>query len=158
MWDLSAIGSPLVLGVVVASVLGFVWIANDRKKFAAVAFSVAGGVALTAALKAIANRPRPEIVPHLTNVSSSSFPSGHSMQSAVIYLTLGTVLAQAQTSRGLRIYVVVLASVLSFGVGVSRIYLGVHYPTDVLGGWCAGVAWALLCSAFLLRSKSQRVH
>lgn len=156
MRDLSALGSPLILGILIVSVLGFIGLARERVKFVAIALSVTGGVALTALLKAIAHRPRPEIVPHLTEVSSSSFPSGHSMQSAVILLTLGALLAESETSVARRIYILSLAAILTFGIGVSRIYLGVHYPTDVLAGWCAGVAWALICGAVYLRFRGAR--
>ena len=74
-----------------------------------------------------------------------SFPSGHAALSAVCYLTLGVLLAQTQASRTLRIYFIATAMVLTLLVGVTRIYLGVHYPTDVLAGWCFGIAWALIC-------------
>jgi undecaprenyl-diphosphatase len=90
-------------------------------------------------------RPRPDIVPHIVYASSTSFPSGHSMMSAVTYLTLGALLARSQARKRLKAYFLLLAAFLSLIVGVSRVYLGVHWPTDVLAGWTAGTVWAMLC-------------
>src|SRR5207302_4145258 len=104
-----------------------------------------GGFLISGLLKNHYERPRPAVVPHLSYVYSSSFPSGHSMLSAVIYLTLGSLLARLAERRRLKIYCVAVAMLLTFLVGVSRVYLGVHYPTDVLAGWAAGLAWAVLC-------------
>jgi undecaprenyl-diphosphatase len=81
----------------------------------------------------------------LVTVSTASFPSGHAMLSAIVYLTLGVLLARFLYHRRLKVYVLTVAILLSLFIGLSRIYLGVHYPTDVLAGWSAGAAWALLC-------------
>jgi undecaprenyl-diphosphatase len=81
----------------------------------------------------------------LALIQFSSFPSGHSMLSAVIYPTLGTLLARLVPRKRLKIYFMLVALTLSFLIGISRIYLRVHYPTDVLAGWAAGLAWAAFC-------------
>jgi undecaprenyl-diphosphatase len=85
------------------------------------------------------------VVPHLSGAFTSSFPSGHSMLSATVYLTLGALLARLESRKRYKIYCVAVAVLLTGLVGVSRVYMGVHYPTDVLAGWCAGLAWAMLC-------------
>jgi undecaprenyl-diphosphatase len=107
--------------------------------------SVGGGIALSSALKVGFERPRPDLVAHLVDVHTLSFPSGHAMVSAVTYLTLGALLAQIQAREGLKAYVLGVAVVLTLLIGLSRVYLGVHWPTDVVAGWCAGTAWAIGC-------------
>ena len=107
--------------------------------------AVAGGCVLSLGLKSLFDRPRPELVPHLMTAYFSSFPSGHSMMSAVVYGTLGSVLSTLVTRRRLKFYFLALAAIIAGMVGVSRVYLGVHYPTDVLAGWSAGLAWSTTC-------------
>jgi undecaprenyl-diphosphatase len=106
-------------------------------------------------LKGLFARPRPELALRLTEVRSLSFPSGHAMQSAIIYLTLAAFLARFVQARALKVYFVGFAFLLSLLVGVSRVYLGVHYPSDVLAGWCAGLAWALVCWAVARRLQRE---
>jgi undecaprenyl-diphosphatase len=96
-------------------------------------------------LKLGTDRPRPDLVAHLVEVHTASFPSGHAMLSAVVYLTLGGLLSRVERPRRIKIYVLSVAVILTLLIGVSRVYLGVHWPTDVLAGWCAGATWAMLC-------------
>lgn len=146
--DITALGGAAVIGLVALTTIGF--LALQRKKHAAVlvAAAIFGGALLTAGLKEFFARERPALVPHLAHVTSSSFPSGHSTLSAVTYLTLAALLARTVADRGTRAYLLGIASVLVMLIGLSRIFLGVHYPTDVLAGWCAGIAWALVCAVF----------
>jgi undecaprenyl-diphosphatase len=152
--DLTAVGGIAVLLLTTLAVAGF--LALDRK-FAAAGFvlaAVAGGLMASSLLKACFARPRPEVVPHLSQVYTSSFPSGHSMMSAVVYLTLGALLARVVARRRLKFYFLAVALLLTGLVGASRVYMGVHYPTDVLAGWTAGLVWASLC--WLAARKLQR--
>lgn len=142
--DISALGGPTVLLLMTASVLGFLlW---DRRYNALLLMIMAtvGGVVLTWLLKESIGRNRPGGM-HLAIIQLSSFPSGHSMLSAVIYPTLGTLVARLVPRKRLKIYFMLVALALSFLIGISRIYLRVHYPTDVLAGWAAGLAWAAFC-------------
>src|SRR5271169_2665793 len=94
-------------------------------------------------------RPRPDVVSHVTRVFTTSFPSGHATLSAITYLTIAALLARAYPSPVLDLYFISLAAPLTVLIGLSRIYLGVHFPTDILGGWCIGAAWAIGCWALM---------
>jgi undecaprenyl-diphosphatase len=143
--DLTSLGSPVVLGLVVLAVLGFLLLQGLYRTAAIVLATSASGALASEALKRVFARPRPSIVPHLRDVVSSSFPSGHAMQSAIVYLTLAAMLMRIVDRRLTKIYVLTVAALLTLLVGISRVYLGVHYPTDVIGGWIIGFAWASLC-------------
>ena len=113
--------------------------------------AVLGGVAMNSLLKVGFARPRPDFVAPAAKVFTASFPSGHAALSAITYLTLAALLPRTTRSRRLRVYFVTIGITLTLLVGVSRVYLGVHYPTDVLAGWCIGSAWALGCWAIMTR-------
>jgi undecaprenyl-diphosphatase len=143
--DLTALGGVVVLVVVTLAVCGYLLFAGKPHAAGFVLFAVVGGQVVSSILKMFFARPRPDVVPHLSHVYTSSFPSGHSMMSAVVYLTLGSLLMRFAPHRRLKLYYLAIAMTLTFLVGVSRVYMGVHYPTDVLAGWTAGLVWALLC-------------
>ena len=145
--DVTGLGSSVVLAFATLAVAGFFLLQRKWHLAIYVAAAVTSGLVASSLLKVGFDRPRPDLVAHGQYVYTSSFPSGHSMLSAVAFLTLGALLAGAQTERSMRLYVLGLAVILALAVGVSRIYLGVHWPTDVLGGWAAGTGWALLCWA-----------
>jgi len=152
--DLTALGGVAVLTLTIAGVVGFLYLQRKRHSAWFVLAASAGGLFLSLGLKQFFHRERPGIVPYLSTVYTQSFPSGHSMLSAAIYLTLGALLARTVKDRATRIYCVLVASMLTGLVGISRVYLGVHYPTDVLAGWAAGTCWAVLCwivAAYLQR-------
>lgn len=107
--------------------------------------AVESGMIFSNAMKAFFDRPRPDLVPHDSIPLSASLPSGHSLMSTVVYLTIAALLAEIQPSRNLRIYILTLAALIAVVVGVSRVYLGVHWPSDVLAGWIGGASWALMC-------------
>lgn len=143
--DVTALGGIGPLAFFSAVAAGYLFFDRKLRMSLYLAFATGGSVVASLLLKKLFDRPRPSVVPHLTEVYTSSFPSGHSMLSAAIYLTLGSLLAASIPRITLKIYVLAVAIVLSLAVGISRVYLGVHYPTDVLAGWMAGMIWALLC-------------
>ena len=154
--DVSALGSGTVLGLVTAIVAGFLALDGKRHMAFFLIGSVLSGTALTHLLKDIFHRPRPDLVPYAAYFSGASFPSGHSMMSAVTYLTLGALLARSQPGKALKAYFLLLAILLTAMVGVSRVSLGVHWPTDVLAGWIGGAVWALLCLSVTLWLQRRR--
>jgi undecaprenyl-diphosphatase len=143
--DISALGSYSVLGIVFIAVLAFLLMTQRRAAALWVAVAVGGGVLLSNVLKHAFDRPRPDLVAHTARVFTPSFPSGHATLSAVTFLTLGALLASMQPSRRLKLFFLGVAIALTVAVGVTRIYLGVHHPTDVLAGWCVGAGWAAIC-------------
>lgn len=143
--DFTALGGVAVLILTIAVVTGFLFLQRKKRSAWFVLAASVGGLLASLALKQFYQRERPQIVPYLTTVYTHSFPSGHSMLSAAIYLTLGALLARTVRDRATRVYCVLVASLITGLVGISRVYLGVHYPTDVLAGWAAGGSWAVLC-------------
>jgi undecaprenyl-diphosphatase len=143
--DISALGSYAVLGVVFCAVVIYLFMGHERAAAFWVIAAVGGGVLLSNLLKLVYERPRPELVPHAARVFTTSFPSRHATLSAITYLTLGALLASLHDSLRFKVYFLSLAILLAIAVGISRVYLGVHYPTDVLAGWCVGAAWGAFC-------------
>lgn len=143
--DLTALGGFAVLGIVTTVVVGYLALLRKPRSALFVLISVLGALGLSSLLKALIARPRPDLVPHHSYVLTMSFPSGHAMLSSAVYLTLGALLARFHTSLLLRAYILLWALLLSALVGCSRVYVGVHWPTDVIAGWAAGSAWAALC-------------
>jgi undecaprenyl-diphosphatase len=143
--DLTALGSPTVLGLTVLVVTGYLFLHGLYRNGMFIFVASVGGWVLNWLLKAAFARSRPDIVPHLREVMSSSFPSGHALTSAAVYLTLGALLMRIADGRLAKYYCIAIAMLLTFLVGSSRVFLGVHYPTDVVAGWLIGLSWALLC-------------
>jgi len=144
--DITSLGSYALLILISLSVVIYLLLARMRAAALLVLVSVVGGMILSTALKIGFDRPRPDLTV-MSHQFTSSFPSGHSLLSAVTFLTLGTLLAQLAPTRSQRVFAILAAVVLTLMVGLSRIYMGVHFPTDVLAGWSLGAAWALLCGA-----------
>lgn len=147
MRDLTALGSPAFLVLFVLGVGGALLARRQYHAFVLMMVATIGARLLNVFLKDLFARPRPDPTLHLTEVRSLSFPSGHAMDSTVIYLILAALLMRLVQPRALKLYFLGLAMLLSFLAGLSRVYLGVHYPSDVLAGWSAGLAWAVLCWA-----------
>ena len=143
--DVTSLGGQTILMLVSAGTVGFLLLSGARGAALLVVVAVMGGMGLVEILKQLFGRVRPDFVAQSVYELSRSFPSGHSTLSAVTYLTLGALLARVQTRRILKMYILGLAVLVTVMVGISRVYLGVHWPTDVLAGWCLGAAWAMVC-------------
>jgi len=145
MRDITSLGSQPILILVSLAAFGFLMMTRRPASAWLLLVSVSGGLILSTVLKLGFERARPDLVAHATQVFTASFPSGHAMLSAVTYLTLGALLARAQESHRVKAYLLGMVVILTVITGLSRVYLGVHWPTDVIAGWCIGAAWALLC-------------
>ena len=143
--DITALGSTVVLLMVVLAVSGFLWIHNQHRLLLLLIAAITGGHILNGLMKLAFARARPSIVPHLREVFTYSFPSGHAALSAIVYLTIGILLFEVVRGPRARIYCLSVAMLTTALVGFSRVYLGVHYPSDVLAGWATGIAWAAIC-------------
>ena len=156
MRDLTALGGVTVLTLVSALAVAFLLTRGRVRQAFYTALATGGGALFGALLKALFARARPEAVPHLVEVNSLSFPSGHSMNSAIIYLTLAVMISRSFEERRTRLFVIGVAALLVLTIGFTRLYLGVHYPTDVLGGWTVGAAWALAMGLVATRLQDRR--
>lgn len=143
--DATAFGGIAALTLFTLVVAAYLWMTRRVRIMLLLLATTFSGLLISMLLKQVIGRPRPDIVPHLSHVYTSSFPSGHSMLSAVVFLTLGSLLTTTTDKVRIKAYFLGVAIVLTLIVGLSRIYLGVHYPTDVLAGWMAGLVWALVC-------------
>ena len=142
--DLTALGGVVNLSLLTTAVCGYFLLQHRHRMALFVLLSIAGGSLFNSLLKEMFERPRPGLVPHATEAAMSSFPSGHAMMSAVAFLTLGALLANACDKFRIKLYILGWSLLLTVLVGVSRVYLGVHWPTDIIAGWVAGGLWALL--------------
>jgi undecaprenyl-diphosphatase len=146
--DFTALGGVGVLSLVAVVSVGYLSLLGVRRVAIFLLTAIVGGLLLSTMLKTGFDRPRPELVPHGSMIYTSSFPSGHSMLSAVVYLTGGALLAIVHSAHKVRVYLICCSVLATFLVGASRVYLGVHWPSDVLAGWAAGTAWAAACWLF----------
>lgn len=145
LMDLTALGSIAVLGFVVLVIAGL-FVSLRHWRHATVLVVASGtGVAISQGLKMIFARERPEEGLRLVEAVNASFPSGHAMLSAVVYLTLGVLASHFARKRRIKVFAVGAGVIATLIVGISRVYLGVHWPSDVLAGWCVGAAWAMAC-------------
>lgn len=155
MIDLTALGGGPFLTMLTLIAAGFLVAARKWGMALFVVIAIAGGGLAGNLLKWIFVRARPDLVPHLVSVDSASFPSAHAMNSAVTFLTLGVLLSRTQKDGRLKAYLLGIAVFLTLIVGFSRVYLGVHWPTDVIAGWAVGAAWAILCSLVAARLQDR---
>lgn len=144
MRDYSALGGIGILAFLTIAAATYLFVIRKPLKAWFLLAAVVSGTILTNILKAGFDRPRPDLMPHDTFTFTTSFPSGHSMMAALVYLTLGGLLAQNETRYRLKIFIMAIAVFMAVMVGISRVYLGAHWASDVLAGWLAGSAWALI--------------
>lgn len=147
--DVTSLGSIIVVLITTTAIAGYLYLAQKSELAGLILLSVLGGVALNNLLKRFFARARPDFIVPSARVFTTSFPSGHAMLSATAYLTIGALLSRAAPSATLSLYFMLIAVLLTVIVGFSRVYLGVHYPTDVLAGWCVGAVWAIVCSVLM---------
>jgi undecaprenyl-diphosphatase len=143
--DFTALGSIAVLSFVTVTVSLLLLLQRSTRPALFLLATVGSGMLLSSLMKLGFDRARPDLVPHGATVFSASFPSGHALISAVAYLTFGALLARSTPHLRSKIFVLAAATLLTLLAGTSRVYLGVHWPSDVLGGWALGAAWASLC-------------
>jgi undecaprenyl-diphosphatase len=142
--DVTALGSYAFVIIIVTAAIGYLLLTRKYGLALLLLTAEAGGMLISSLLKELFDRPRPDLE-HAARVFTASFPSGHATLSAVTFLTLGALLTRVTADRDAKLYFMGAAVVLTIMVGLSRLYLGVHYPSDILAGWCIGSAWAVLC-------------
>lgn len=147
--EVTSLGNGFTLAVLILAVSVFLWQTQHRWSVYLLLIAYVGGQILNRVLKNWFDRPRPSIVEHVDPVHSMSFPSGHAMISLIVYGSIAYLVARLEPTPGLRRTTWALAAILILGIGVSRMYLGVHYPSDVIAGFIAGLAWlAFVAAAF----------
>ena len=149
MLEVTALGTGTVVGMIVLIAGMFLWLNHHRHSSVLLVVATLGGLVLDNLLKIGFNRPRPQIFEWGTHAASSSFPSGHAMSSVIVYGTVAYLAARLQRNVHARVFTFVLAAILIVMISISRVYLGVHYPSDILAGVLIGIAWAGFCMAVL---------
>jgi undecaprenyl-diphosphatase len=142
--DITALGGSTVITLVISGTVIFLLLGSRWKTSLFVIASVVGGLLISLWLKEIYDRPRPELFKHKSYTHTPSFPSGHSTNSAVAYLTIAILLAKLVDRPLLKGYIFFVGLLVPVLVGLSRLYLGVHWPTDVAAGWLLGLSWGLV--------------
>ena len=141
--DITALGGISVLTLFAVVALAFLLIQRKRLSALLLALGLAGGVALSEGLKSLFERQRPPAAYQAVETLNASFPSGHALLSTVFYLSLGVMLTRAFPRKRLKAFVLGVAGLLAILVGLTRVYLGAHWASDVLAGWSVGAAWAM---------------
>lgn len=147
--DWTALGGVLLRNMIALIALAALLFARLRREAMLLAATIISGWLINTLIKLAVGRPRPELVSHLTDAAGASFPSGHSFNSAVVYMGIALAVASFSPRRPVRWSLIAGAGMVTALIAVSRVWLGVHYPSDALAGWLGGMAWALTASALL---------
>lgn len=153
--DLTSLGGVLLRNLVAIGAVIALLFLRLRREAALLALTVIGAWVMEGAIKGLVGRPRPEIVPHLTEAGGASFPSGHAFNSAVVYIAIALALATLSARESVRLTIIASAIVLSLLIAWTRVWLGVHFPSDVIAGWLGGAGWAFLAAGLLQRPAEQ---
>lgn len=156
--DITSLGGIAVLTVFALVALGFMLILKKRLSAVLLVVGLAGGVALSEGLKAVFERERPPAAYQAVETLNASFPSGHALLSTVFYLSVAVMMTRAFPRRGLKIYVLAVGMVFALMVGLTRVYLGAHWASDVMAGWCVGAAWAMTLWLVSYAAERRQAH
>lgn len=154
--DLTGLGGVLLRNLFALGAATALLFLRLRREAAVLVLTVLSGWGVDDAIKDVVDRPRPQLVPHLTQAGGASFPSGHSFNAALIYLTIALVFAGLSRHRSVRTTLVAVALVVGVAIAWSRVWLGVHWPSDAIAGWLGGTGWALLATALTERGRYLR--
>jgi undecaprenyl-diphosphatase len=149
MLEITTLGNTAVVGMIVAVVSVFLWLTRHRYSVGLLVLALMGGSVLNRVLKELFGRDRPTVVEAVTHVTSPSFPSGHAMTAVIAYTSVAFLVGRLEPTPALRRVTWAFAIVVILAIGLSRMYLGVHYPSDVVGGFLVGLAWLLFVIAAL---------
>ena len=158
--DITSLGGIAVLGLFAIVAIGILFILRKRLSAFLLVLGLAGGVALSEGLKALFERQRPPAAYQAVETLNASFPSGHALLSTVFYLTVAVMMTRAFPRQRLKAYVLGVGMVFALLVGVTRVYLGAHWASDVMAGWCVGAAWAmaLWLVSYAVERRQKRHH
>lgn len=149
MIEVTTLGTGIVVAMIVAVSALFLWLYDYKQSATLLLVATIGGIILNGVLKLGFNRPRPEFFDWGTHAMSSSFPSGHAMSAAIVYPTVAYLATRLHKTHLARFFTMLGAAIIVALISFSRIYLGVHYPSDVLAGVIVGLAWSAFCMATL---------
>ncbi|WP_312134790.1 phosphatase PAP2 family protein [Brevundimonas sp. BH3] len=157
--DITSLGGISVLAIFALMAVGFLLIHGKRLSAFLMVLGLAGGVFLSEGLKALFDRPRPPAAYQVVETLNASFPSGHALLATVFYLSVGVMLTRAFPRTRMKAYTLGCAVVLVLLIGLTRIYLGAHWASDVAAGWGIGAFWAMLLWLFAYAmERRQRLH